>query len=99
MKTINISGRSKAVNDLLKLARKDDLILESSDGSRYFVTRIKNARSFQIDYGGDDFEEEVKATRENKELMKFLDERGHHKPGGGIPLKKIKEELQQRKRK
>jgi hypothetical protein len=99
MKTINISGRSKAVNDLLKLARRDDLILESSDGSRYFVTRIKNARSFQIDYGGDDFEEEVKATRENKELMKFLDERGNHKPGGGIPLKKIKEELQQRRRK
>ena len=99
MKTINISGRSKAVNDLLKLARQGDLILESGDGSRYFVTRIKNAQSFQIDYAGDDFEEEIEATRKNKELMKFLDERGKHMPGKGIPLKKIKEELKPRKRK
>ena len=99
MKTINVSGRSKAVNDLLKLARKGDLILESSDGSRYFVTRIKNARSFQIDYGGDDFEEEIKATRKNKDLMKFLDKRGKHKPGAGIPLKKVREELKQGKNK
>jgi hypothetical protein len=93
MKTINISGRSKVLNDLLKLARKGDLILESNDGSRFFVTRIKNARSFQIGYDGDDFEAEVKATRENKELMKFLDKRGKHKSGTGIPLKKIREEL------
>lgn len=97
MKTINISGRSKAVNELLKLARKGDLILESSDGSRYFVTRIKNARSFQVDYNGDNFEEEIKATRKNKELMKFLDKRGKHKPGAGIPLKKIREELKRGK--
>jgi len=99
MKTINILGRSKAVNDLLKLARKGDLILESNDGSRYFVTRIKNAQSFQIGYTGDNFEEEVKATRKNKELMKFLDERGNHKPGEGIPLKEIREGLKPRKRK
>ncbi len=99
MRTISVSGKSKALNDLLKLARKADLILESSDGSRYFVTRIKNGQSFQIDYGGDDFEEEVKVARKNKQLMKFLDERGKHKPGEGIPLKEIREELQQRKRK
>jgi hypothetical protein len=93
MRTINVSGRSKALNDLLKLARKGDLILESNDGSRFFVTRIKNARSFQIDYDGDDFGEEVEAARQNKELMKFLDKRGKHKPGTGIPLKKVREEL------
>ena len=99
MKTISVSGKSKAVNDLLKLARKGDLILESSDGSRYFVTRIKNARSFQIDYDGDDFAEEIKATRKNKELMKFLDKRAIHKAGTGIPLKKIRDELKGAKRK
>ena len=97
MKTINVSARSKAINELLKLARKSDLILESSDGARFFVSRIKNARSFQIDYDGDNFEEEIKATRKNKQLMKFLDERGKHKPGTGIPLKKIKEGLKRRK--
>ena len=99
MRTINISGRSKAVNDLLKLARKGDLILESSDGSRYFMTRIKNAQAFQIDYDGDNFDEEIKATRKNKELMKFLDQRGKHKPGAGISLGKIREELKHGKSK
>jgi hypothetical protein len=93
MRTITISARSKTVNELLKLAQRGDLILESSDGTRYFLSQIKNAQSFFIGYEGDDFDEEIKATRKNKELMKFLDERGRHKAGTGIPIKKIKKEL------
>jgi hypothetical protein len=93
MRTITISARSKTVNELLKLAQRGDLILESSDGTRYFLSQIKNAQSFFIGYEGDDFDEEIKATRKNKELMKFLDERGRHQAGTGIPIKKIKKEL------
>ncbi len=93
MRTITVSARAKTLNELLKLAQRGDLILESSDGTQYFLSRIKNARSFFIDYDGDDFDEEIKATRKNKEFMKFLDERGSHKAGTGIPMNKIREEL------
>jgi len=97
MRTITVSARAKTVNDLLKLARRGDLILESSDGTQYFLSRIKNAQSFYIGYAGDDFEEEIKATRKNKEFMKFLDERGKHKAGTGIPVREIREQLGLRK--
>lgn len=93
MRTVTVSARAKSVNELLKLARRGDLILESSDGTRYFLSQIKNARSFFIGYDGDDFDEEIKAARKNKEFMKFLDERGSHKAGTGIPLKKIREQI------
>jgi len=93
MRTIPISARTKTVNDLLKLARKGDLILQSSDGAQFFLSRIKNAQSFYIGYDGDDFDKEIEATRKNKQLMKFLDERGEYKAGTGIPMKKVREQL------
>jgi len=93
MKTIWVSAQSKAVNELLKLARRSDLILESSDGTQFHLSRLKSAQAFTIAYDGDEFEEEIKAARKNKKLMKFLDERGKHKAGAGIPLKKVREEL------
>ena len=93
MRTITVSTRAKTVNELLKLARRGDLILESSDGTQYFLSRIKNAQSFFIGYDGDDFDKEIKATRKNKEFMKFLDERGKHKAGTGIPMKEIRKQL------
>ena len=93
MRTIPVSARAKTVNALLKLARQSDVILESSDGTQFFLSRIKNAQSFHIDYDGDELDEEIKAARKNKQFMKFLDERGQHKAGTGIPMKKIREQL------
>lgn len=72
MKTI--TTRSKALNDLLKQARTSNVLVRSSDGEQFILARISDVQAF---YVGDstDFAEEIKTTRANKKLMKFLDER------------------------
>ncbi|MFN8455679.1 MAG: hypothetical protein U0401_13600 [Anaerolineae bacterium] len=64
MKTINISIKEKTINTLLKKAQKEGLILRSPDGHEFILAEI------------DDFNREVELTRQNQELMNFLDERG-----------------------
>ena len=64
MKTVTISPRAKTVTTLLKRAKRGGLILRSPDGDEFILAEI------------DDFDREIELTRRNKELMKFLDERG-----------------------
>lgn len=64
MKTLNISPRAKTINTLLRKARSGGLILRSSQGNEFVLAEI------------DDFDREVKLTRQNTALMKFLDRRG-----------------------
>jgi hypothetical protein len=64
MKTVNVSTRSKAVTTLLKKAKKGGLILRSPEGNEFILAEI------------DDFNREIELTRQNKSLMKLLDERG-----------------------
>ncbi len=64
MKTVTISPRSKTVTTLLKRAERGGLILRSPDGHEFILAEI------------DDFDREIELTRRNKDLMKFLDERG-----------------------
>ena len=54
MKTIRISRRSKAVSDLLKEARSEDVILKDADGTEFMLSLV------------DDFDYEIAATRRNK---------------------------------
>jgi hypothetical protein len=75
MKTVTVSPRSKALNDLLKQARTSNVLVRSVTGEQFILARISDAQAFYID-NSSDFAEEVKATRANKKLMKFLDERG-----------------------
>ena len=64
MKTVTISPRAKTVTTLLKRAERGGLILRSPDGHEFILDEI------------DDFDREIELTRRNKELMKFLDDRG-----------------------
>ena len=64
MKTVNISAGEKTINILLKEAQKEGLILRSPDGHEFILAEL------------DDFNRELELTRQNQELMKFLDERG-----------------------
>ena len=64
MKTVTISPRAKTVTTLLKRAKRGGLILRSPNGDEFILAEI------------DDFDREIELTRRNKELMKFLDERG-----------------------
>jgi len=64
MKTVNVSTKAKTVTNLLKKAKKGGLILKSPEGHEFILAEI------------DDFNREIELTRQNKELMKLLDERG-----------------------
>ena len=69
MKTITVSKRAKAVNALLRRARRENLIVRSPDGREFVVAEV------------DDFNREIELTRQNKKLMKFLDLRAkQHRP-------------------
>lgn len=63
MKTVEIPDQAKEVNALLELARQEDILLRSADGSEFMLTAV------------DDFDHEIAATRRNEKLMALLDAR------------------------
>jgi hypothetical protein len=90
MKTIVVSSRSKTLHALLKQARRNGLILQSPEGERFVLTPIGDWQAFDVG-DSEDIAEEVKATSQNKELIKFLKERQTR--GKRIPIKKVRERL------
>jgi len=64
MKTVTVSTRTRTLVALLKRAKRGGLILRSPDGHEFVLAEI------------DDFNREIELTRQNKKLMKLLDERG-----------------------
>ncbi|MEW5830798.1 MAG: hypothetical protein AB1846_18055 [Chloroflexota bacterium] len=79
MKTVLVTKRSKSINDLLKQAMKQNVILRSEDGREFILAEV------------DDFDREIELARQNKDLMKYLDERGKEK--ATIPLEDLEKEL------
>jgi hypothetical protein len=61
MRVITVSERAKEINALLEQARQENLILKSADGSEFILAEI------------DDFDREIELTRQNEQLMEFLD--------------------------
>ena len=74
MRTVNVSTRSKTLNELLKKARRTGLILRAADGNRFVLAPIEQWEGFDVG-DSDDFAEEVKKTAQNKKLAKFMSER------------------------
>ena len=66
-KTVTISSRARTLNDLLKQALQENLILRTADGREFILAEI------------DDFDREIELTRQNKEFMRLLDRRGQEK--------------------
>ena len=64
MRTMTISAHDNVILDLLRLALNSGLILKDPEGREFVLAEV------------DDFDHEIKLTRNNSELMKFLDERG-----------------------
>jgi len=81
MTTINISGRAKTLNTLLRRAKSKSLILKSSDGHRFVLSSVEGWDEFEV---GEDI-------TQNKRLMKHLAER--RKGRKAIPLESVKAEL------
>ena len=93
MRTVTVSSRSKALNEILKLAQKADLIVQSADGTRFFLTRAGNAQTFYVG-SDDDFDAEIVAARKNKRFMEFLDERTKKsKNSKRIPIAEVRKQL------
>ena len=79
MKTIAVSTRSKNLNELLRQARRENLILRTAEGEEFILAEI------------DDFSCEIELTRQNKKLMKYLEMRA--KQTKTVPLAKVKSAL------
>ena len=79
MKTIDVPKHAQALNKVLRQAREENLILRTADGTEFVVAEI------------DDFDREIEITRENKALMKFLDERARDPKR--IPIEQVKRKL------
>jgi len=93
MKTLIISPESSTLRDLLKKAKRKNLVLRTTEGDEYILCKITSTRSFYVG-DSEDFAEEVKQTRRNKRLTKFLDERDTQAKGKkGIPLKEVRKQL------
>jgi hypothetical protein len=90
MKTVTVSPQSKSVQNLLKQAAQNGLILKSSEGKQFVLTPIDNWLGFDVGKS-DDFAKEAEATLRNKKLMKHLAARRNG--GKRIPLKEVKKQL------
>ena len=99
MKTVRVPVRSKVLNELLKKARDANVLLRSESGEQFVLAKVSSVQSFYVG-DSDDFGEEIKMTRANKNLMSFLDKRGEKaKKGGLIPMEEVERILGLKKRK
>jgi hypothetical protein len=63
MRTIEILDESPKLNEMLKLASEENILIKTIDGRNFVLVEV------------DDFEEEIRLIRQNEELMRLLDER------------------------
>lgn len=92
MKTIPVSTRAKALNELLKKARRGTVILESADGQRFALTSVNNWEGFEVGTSKD-FAQEVERTGKNKKLMKSLASRRKSAKTAGVPIAEARKQL------
>jgi hypothetical protein len=81
MRTINLDQEKLNFDQLIRLARKEPLLILTADGGNYILSQA------------DDFEQEVQLLRNSKSFQKFLDERSNCKVR--IPLSEIENEIEQ----
>ena len=98
MNTIPVPKGSKTLNDLLKKARRANVILRSENGEQFVLAKVSSVQAFYVG-DSDDFDDEIKTTRANKKLMKFLDRRGAQaKKGKLVPITEVEKRLGLKKR-
>jgi hypothetical protein len=78
VKTIDISP-AVSVQALLAQAAQENLILKTDDGREFVLAEV------------DQFDREIELTRQNRELMQKLDERG--KEVASVSLREAREKL------
>ena len=79
MKTIEVRGNEPTLKSVLDMASQESVIVKTATGREFIVTEV------------DEFAHEVARTRQNRELMAFLEERS--KDPVRIPFEQVKKEL------
>ena len=80
MKTID-AARVSTFSELLDLAEDETVLVTTLDGREFIVAEI------------DDFDDEIEAVSQNRELMELLEERSKEKATGGYSLEEVKKRL------
>nr|VFJ43841.1 MAG: hypothetical protein BECKDK2373B_GA0170837_100674 [Candidatus Kentron sp. DK] len=83
MKSIAVSRQTDSLNDVLKQAALEKILLEAADGRRFILASVEKWKGFQISEGDD--------ITENEGLMAHLSER--RSGGKRIPLSDVRETL------
>jgi hypothetical protein len=82
MKTVTVTNRSREMKTVLRLAKKEAVVVRTPDGDEFMLSWI------------DDFDHEIAAQRRNQKLMAFLDRRFRQaRQEQGIPLKEVERSL------
>ena len=79
MKTIKVTENSLNLEAILNLASKENILLETLEGREFVLAEIDN------------FDREVELTRQNQELMNFLDERSREQMT--LTLNQVRQQL------
>lgn len=80
---ITVPTRAKTLNDLLRKARRKEIVLESANGERFVLASIQGWEGFEV---GED--EDI---TKNKKLMSHLASR--RSGGKRIPLAEVRAQL------
>lgn len=91
MKVVTVPREQKFLFDLLMKVEEEGLILQTNDGQQFVLLSLADWQGFDVG-DSDDFEEEVRATSENKALMAFLAEE-RKSDRERVPVKDVKELL------
>lgn len=83
MKPITVPARAKILNDLLKKARRKEVILQTADGHRFVLASLEGWEGFEV--GKDD------DITTNKKLLKSLVNR--RSGGKTMALEEVKARL------
>ena len=79
MKTIKVTENSLNLEAILNLTSKENILLETPEGREFVLAEIEN------------FDREVELTRQNQELMNFLDERSREQKT--VTLNQVRQQL------
>lgn len=80
---IIVPTRAKTLNDLLRRARRKEIVLESADGERFVLAPIQGWEGFAVGKDED--------ISKNKKLMSHLANR--RRRGKKIPLAEVRSQL------
>lgn len=71
MRRVDLTS-SSTLSELLDLAREENVILKTPEGQEFILAEV------------DDFESEIEATRQNRELTEFLEQRSRERASYSI---------------